>query len=518
MNAPDGQLLEIECLRNELEAVQKKLRDHEERWELVLQGTNEGIWDLKIATGELFISRPWTALLGYEEHEVINRIEHWVDLIHPEDQARVVQCYEDYVAGKIAHYAVELRIKRKDGSYQWMLSRGKLLRDQDGNPIRLAGSNTDISQRKCAEAELTESEQLLRSLIDVMPDLIFFKDCQGIYRLCNQAFQEFVGRPREEILGKTDFELFEPEMASFFRQKDQIMFEKATSQRNEEWVTFADGRLCCLETVKTPVLNERGEVRGLIGLSRDITDRHREEQKLQAEIRERQKAEQALQIYLHIVSHDLRNPVLGMAMILKNFLKNSTLVSEISLPRPILERMFQSCDRQLALINSLVESQHFDTKGIILNRQSLDFSQLLHQLAAEWEPILKQNQAQLNLNIPDPLPLLTADSNLLWRVLENLLANALKHNTSHLTITIQVELRDQSLYCQIQDNGVGIHPDLVDSLFERYQRGKNTGKTPGLGLGLYLCRQIIEAHDGQIALIPSSEGATFAFCLPQTLR
>jgi two-component system sensor histidine kinase/response regulator len=307
-------------------------------------------------------------------------------------------------------------------------------------------------------------------------------------------------------------------MASFFRQKDQIMFEKATSQRNEEWVTFADGRLCCLETVKTPVLNERGEVRGLIGLSRDITDRHREEQKLQAEIRERQKAEQALQIYLHIVSHDLRNPVLGMAMILKNFLKNSTLVSEISLPRPILERMSQSCDRQLALINSLVESQHFDTKGIILNRQSLDFSQLLHQLAAEWEPILKQNQAQLNLNIPDPLPLLTADSNLLWRVLENLLANALKHNTSHLTITIQVELRDQSLYCQIQDNGVGIHPDLVDSLFERYQRGKNTGKTPGLGLGLYLCRQIIEAHDGQIALIPSSEGATFAFCLPQTLR
>lgn len=281
MNASNGQLLEIECLRNELKAAQKKLQDHEERWELVLQGTNEGIWDLKIATGELFMSQPWIALLGYEEHEVINRVEHWADLIHPEDRARVVQCYEDYIAGKIAHYAVELRIKRKDGSYQWILSRGKLLRDQDGNPIRMAGSNTDISQRKYTEAELTESAQLLRSLIYVMPDLIFFKDHQGIYRLCNPAFQEFVGRPREEILGKTDFEIFDPETASFFRQKDQTMFEKATSQRNEEWVTFADGRLCCLETVKTPVLNERGEVRGLIGLSRDITDRHREEEALQ---------------------------------------------------------------------------------------------------------------------------------------------------------------------------------------------------------------------------------------------
>lgn len=240
----------------------------------------------------------------------------------------------------------------------------------------------------------------------------------------------------------------------------------------------------------------------------------RQKHQLQAEIAERQKAEQALQIYLHIVSHDLRNPVLGMAMILKNFLKSSTSASEISLPRPILERMSQSCDRQLALINSLVESQHFDIKGVILNCQSLDFGQLLHQLAAEWEPILTQHQAQLNLKIADPLPLITADSNLLWRVLENLLANALKHNTSNLTITIQVEQREQYLHCQIQDNGVGIHPDLVDSLFERYQRGKNTGKTPGLGLGLYLCRQIIEAHDGQIALLPSSEGATFAFCLP----
>ncbi|MFM7440591.1 MAG: sensor histidine kinase, partial [Snowella sp.] len=126
-----------------------------------------------------------------------------------------------------------------------------------------------------------------------------------------------------------------------------------------------------------------------------------------------------------------------------------------------------------------------------------------------WEPILTQHQAQLNLNIADPLPLITADSNLLWRVLENLLANALKHNTSNLTITIQVEQRDQYLHCQIQDNGMGIHPDLVDSLFERYQRGKNTGKTPGLGLGLYLCRQIIEAHDGQIALLPSSEATAY---------
>lgn len=189
MNASNGQLLEIECLRNKLDAVQKKLQDHEERWELVLQGTHEGIWDLKIATGELFVSQPWIALLGYAEHEVINRVEHWANLIHPEDRARVVQCYEDYIAGKIAHYAVELRIKRKDGSYQWMLSRGKLLRDQDGKAIRMAGSNTDISQRKYTEAELTESEQLLRSLIYVMPDLIFFKDHQGIYRLVILLFR-----------------------------------------------------------------------------------------------------------------------------------------------------------------------------------------------------------------------------------------------------------------------------------------------------------------------------------------
>ena len=270
---------------NELEAELARLRqtllNNEQRWELVLAGTNEGIWDWDMVTGELFISPRWKALLGYSETEIPNHIEAWDLLMHPEDRARVEATFQAYLAGHIATYSVEMRLRRKDGSYQWICSRGKVLRNEQGEPIRMAGSNMDISRRKKTEAELNQEQQLLRSLMNAIPDLIFFKDCYGRYQLCNDAFLRFVGKQREEIIGKNDYELFSPEIAAIFRQKDQQMFDKGTSQRNEEWVPFAQGQWRCLETVKTPVLNERGEIRGLIGISRDVTDRHREEEALQ---------------------------------------------------------------------------------------------------------------------------------------------------------------------------------------------------------------------------------------------
>jgi two-component system sensor histidine kinase/response regulator len=242
-----------------------------------------------------------------------------------------------------------------------------------------------------------------------------------------------------------------------------------------------------------------------------------QKQQLQAEIQERQRAEQSLQVYLHVVSHDLRNPVLGMSMILKNFLKSApNIESAVAIPSSVLERMAQSCDRQLALINSLVETQQFEVGAIIPQKQPLILSDFLYNFQAEWEPLLAQHQAQLNIDLPPHLPALWADQNLFWRVVENLVANALKYNAAPLTITIGAQMEtDNQVRCWIQDNGIGIPPGLAEKLFERYQRGEPARGTLGLGLGLYLCRQIIEAHGGQIGVLAQTEpGATIWFTLP----
>ncbi|WP_107668062.1 hybrid sensor histidine kinase/response regulator [Cyanothece sp. BG0011] len=247
----------------------------------------------------------------------------------------------------------------------------------------------------------------------------------------------------------------------------------------------------------------------------------RQKKQLQQEIKEREKTEQTLRIYLHAVSHDLRNPVLGFSMILKNFLKQKKETIEIS--RKVLEQMSKSCDRQLNLINSLVETQQFEMGGIRLNLKPLNLVKLTQQLATEWQPMLTEKQATITLEIPQDLPLVQGDSDRLWRVLENLMANALKHNDPGIQLTLKADIikpeknnfKPHKIRCSLEDNGVGINSELAATLFERYQRGNQAKQTLGLGLGLYLCRKIIEAHGGEIGVMTEpGQGAKFWFSLP----
>ncbi len=239
----------------------------------------------------------------------------------------------------------------------------------------------------------------------------------------------------------------------------------------------------------------------------------RQKKQLQNEIKERQKTEETLEIYLHAVSHDLRNPVIGMSMILNNLIKNSQgETKEVS--QKILQQMANSCDRQLTLIDSLVETRQNDLWGVSLELKPLSLYEIGQQISQEWELRLKENQATLINNFPPDLPLVNADAHHLWRVFENLLANALKHNPQGIIITLSARLEGNYLRCSIADNGVGISETQRKKLFDRYQRGNNNHQI-SLGLGLYLCRQIIHAHGGEIGIMNNDEkGSQFWFTLP----
>ncbi len=239
----------------------------------------------------------------------------------------------------------------------------------------------------------------------------------------------------------------------------------------------------------------------------------RQKKQLQNEIKERQKAEETLEIYLHAVSHDLRNPVIGMSMILNNLIKNSQgETKEVS--QKILQQMANSCDRQLTLIDSLVETRQNDLWGVSLELKPLSLYEIGQQISQEWELRLKENQATLINNFPPDLPLVNADAHHLWRVFENLLANAIKHNPQGIIITLSATAEVNYLRCTIADNGVGISETQRKQLFDRYQRGNNNNQI-SLGLGLYLCRQIIHAHGGEIGIMNNDEkGSQFWFTLP----
>jgi len=230
---------------------------------------------------------------------------------------------------------------------------------------------------------------------------------------------------------------------------------------------------------------------------------------------------QQLQLFLHAVSHDLRNPVTGALMLLQNLPIQS---GKVTLDQLVVNQMIDGHQRQLKLINSLLEAHAQDVAGIALEPQLLDLKELLGAIAMESQPLLLQYHAQIQLTVPAELPTVAVDPLHLRRVYDNLITNALQYNRPGLCITLSARPQGNYLYCTLSDNGQGIgHLDASDTasvslkhrIFDRYSRGIHNRQPLHLGLGLYICQQIIEAHGGQIGVESEpNQGTTFWFTLP----
>ncbi|HEY9295886.1 MAG TPA: PAS domain S-box protein, partial [Phormidium sp.] len=179
------------------------LRQSEERWELSVRGNNDGIWDWNVQTNEVFLSSRSKEILGYEDHEIQNIVDEWANLVHPDDLGWVMQAIQDHFAKKTPFYITEHRIRCKDGSYKWMFDRGQALWDDAGNVIRMAGSHTDITERKQAEVALQVSEARYRQLIDNLNAGFVIHATDTSIQLCNETAGELLGLSMDQILGKT---------------------------------------------------------------------------------------------------------------------------------------------------------------------------------------------------------------------------------------------------------------------------------------------------------------------------
>jgi signal transduction histidine kinase len=233
---------------------------------------------------------------------------------------------------------------------------------------------------------------------------------------------------------------------------------------------------------------------------------------------------QKLQLFIYTVSHDLRNPVLSTMFLLKSLCASS--VNEVVIDRETLNRIIDSSDRQLQLIDSLLEAHNTQTQGIILRPRPVCLDNLLESVIVEMQPFLDQQQATITKKIAAKLPLVNIDPLQIRRVYENLIANALEYNRPGLHLTFQVEsdrtnFNSQAkidfehwIYCLVSDNGQGISLQQSSQIFELYTRAASKKQSLNVGLGLYICRQIIKAHGGEIGVNSSSKGASFWFTLP----
>jgi PAS domain S-box-containing protein len=174
---------------------EEELRKSEERWQLVLKGNQDGIWDLNLQTNEAFRSARWQEIMGYADGEIDSNNSEWIDRIHPDDRDRVQATIQDYLDRQTPNYAAEYRLQCKDGSYKWVLARAQAVWDEAGNPLRMVGSMTDISDRKAAELALLRVTQAVESTSDA----IAIADLKGRSIYHNQAFIQRYGYTVEEL-------------------------------------------------------------------------------------------------------------------------------------------------------------------------------------------------------------------------------------------------------------------------------------------------------------------------------
>lgn len=169
----------------ERKRTEEELTESKERWKLVLEGNNDGIWDWNIKTNEAFLSARWKEMLGYSEEELENNSYEWLKRIHPKDFLEVNNLIKEHFQKKTPYYISEHRVKCRDGSYKWILARGKALWDASGNPVRMLGSQTDISDRK-------QREEALRSIAELKASYTgkeFFRHCtQDLARLLQVSY------------------------------------------------------------------------------------------------------------------------------------------------------------------------------------------------------------------------------------------------------------------------------------------------------------------------------------------
>ncbi len=257
---------------------EETLRDSEERLRLSLQASNQGLYDLNIQTGKTVVNRQYAEMLGYDFETFVETNAAWIERLHPDDREKVAKVYSDYVRGLLPEYRVEFRQRMKDGNWKWILSLGKVIEyDPEGQPLRMLGTHTDITERKQAEQALQESEERFSKAFYESPIGILLVDMtDGTIRDVNDALLEMAALKREELVGQSATQLnlkIDPEVSAAITQ--ELMEHGTFRNREVQWQLRDGQRRYVLNSGALVTIG--GRIHNL-ALIQDITERkHTEE-------------------------------------------------------------------------------------------------------------------------------------------------------------------------------------------------------------------------------------------------
>ena len=357
--------------------------------------------------------------------------------------------------------------------------------------------------------ELTK--EALTQLINSTADPIFVKDREHRWVLLNDACCQFIGHPREELIGKSDYDFFPKKEADMFWKKDEEVFKTGAENLNEEEFTDAKGVTYTIFTKKSLYVDPAGN--GFImGVIRDISDHRRAEKSLMQLARAQVEQEQ-LELFAYVASHDLREPlqsIIGFGDLLKN--RHSESLDEHG--RGYLKRILGAAHRMSLLIDDLLKFSKVVKRSE--NFTLVDVGKMITQIIEDTEYQIRKEGAVIDCG---KLPILYGDETQMRQLFQNLLSNALKFHLPGRSphITLQSRNVDEArVEISVQDNGIGMEEKYLKRIFHPFERLHNSAEFEGSGVGLAICQKIVSHHEGEIYVTSRpGEGSIFYIVLPK---
>jgi len=260
------------------------LRESQERYEQVVRGTNDGVWDWDLKTDNVYYSPRYKAILGYEDHELPNVVETWKDRVHPEDLEITIARNMECVEGKVDTFEVEYRMMHRDGTYRWILGRGTSVKDKSGKVYRLAGTHTDITDRKRTEQALKASEKRLRTIFSTANDGVYRCTPDGRFITANPSMAAILGYDSPDELIKN---VSDTETQLYVDPTDRKAFLAALEKEGrvtqyEKLLQRRDGTKIWISENVTATYHDDGTLKHYDGFMQDITTRKISERTTQA--------------------------------------------------------------------------------------------------------------------------------------------------------------------------------------------------------------------------------------------
>ncbi|MDJ0950363.1 MAG: PAS-domain containing protein [Alphaproteobacteria bacterium] len=522
-----------------LKRAQEALRESEERYALAVKGSNEGNWDWKAESDEIYISPRFRELVGVSGESDRITPKDWEALMHPDDLAQHRDALLAHFRGETEFFNAEYRVRGSDGTYRWVLNRGVGVRDDSGKITRMAGSLGDITERKQAELkirtareEAERAQTQLSQAIEAISEGFCLFDAEDRIVLCNSVYQSFFPDLADKVVPGSRFEdiiraglhrgLF-PDTGDDAEVWLQDILERRRNPKGPRENHLSTG-------LWLQISDQPTQDGGLVAVYTDITElKTRQEQLAElvqrlAEARDQaMKATQAKSQFLANMSHELRTPLNAIIGLTEMLQEDAEDAGDEDSAEP-LQRIHRAGHHLLHLINEVLDLSKIEAGRLELHVEDFDIATLATELQHTAQPLAEKNRNRLVVHGADGLGTMHTDPTRLRQVLLNLLSNACKFTEEG---EVRMDLSGERingeawLRVAVSDTGIGMSEELLDKLFQEFTQADSstTRRYGGTGLGLAISQRLAGMMGGEITVESTpGAGSTFTLRLPKTMR